>query len=240
MLADSSANAIELSALREHEVKNLVDSIKGLNLTGFKYVSFHAPSKLLFLREDELINILAPIFENSWPVVIHPDIITNYNNWKKFGSLICIENMDKRKKEGRTTVDLQEIFLKLPDASFCFDIAHAKQVDPTMTEAYFMITKFKNRLREIHISSVNTQSKHEPLNFESLIAFKTMAEFIPEDIPIILESPVSHDSIEIEMNVAEYILSNKTGKSSYERSDSAVNIQSIYIASYSIRNYASL
>jgi len=42
-------------------------------------------------------------------------------------------------------------FKNLPEATFCFDIAHAKQVDPTMQEGYKMLKKFKNRLRQIHL-----------------------------------------------------------------------------------------
>ena len=217
LLQDSTANAIELSALREGEVKYLVDAIEGLNLNKFEYISFHAPSKLSSLNEEGLIEMLEPVIRKGWPIITHPDIITNYDNWLKMGNCLCIENMDKRKKIGRTTIDLDEIFYKLPDATFCFDIAHARQVDPTMTEAYCMISKFKSRLKEIHISSVNTQSKHEPLTLESLLSFKKLAEFIPEDIPIILESPIESDKIELEMDLATSVLSRKPNNLFYQK-----------------------
>ncbi|MDE3212088.1 MAG: hypothetical protein KGM98_02545, partial [Bacteroidota bacterium] len=106
VLGNSTANAIELSALREDEVKLLVDSIDHLNLNKFEFISFHAPSKLSHLDEEELIDLLAPIVRRGWPIITHPDIITKYANWERLGKSLCIENMDKRKKIGRTTIDL--------------------------------------------------------------------------------------------------------------------------------------
>ena len=206
LLKRTSANAIELSALREDEVKELIDSINDLDLSKFEYISFHAPSKLINMSEEELINLLEPLVRKGWPIITHPDVITNYKEWEKLGICLSVENMDKRKPIGRTTIDLDEIFNKLPAASFCFDIAHARQVDPTMTEGYLMVNKFKDKLKEIHISSVNTQSKHEPLTFESLLSFKKLAGFIPRNVAIILESPVTEDQIEREMDLATSIL----------------------------------
>ncbi len=227
LLEQSSANAIELSAIREDEVKNLINSIDSLNLQKFDYVSFHAPSKLYSISEEELINMLEPIVQRGWPIITHPDIMSNYENWIKLGNCLCIENMDKRKNIGRTAFDLDQIFYKLPMASFCFDIAHARQVDPTMTEAYCMITKFKSRLREIHISTVNTQSKHEPLTYESLLSFRKLSEFIPDDIPLILESPVTPDRIELEMNLATSILLQQHNIPLHEELESVLKISNM-------------
>lgn len=86
-----------------------------------------------------------------------------------------------------------------------------------------MITKFKNRLKEIHISSVNTQSKHEPITIESLLSFIKIAEFIPENIPIILESPVTPDKIESEMDIATHILMIKTNSPTHQRLEPVLN-----------------
>ena len=72
----------------------------------------------------------------NWPIVVHPDAMFDFSLWREFGNLLCLENMDKRKPVGRTVQELDRIFQELPDASFCFDIGHARQVAPTMTEAY--------------------------------------------------------------------------------------------------------
>lgn len=42
--------------------------------------------------------------------------------------------MDKRKRIGCTAMQLRRFFDELPEATFCFDMGHARQVDPTMHE----------------------------------------------------------------------------------------------------------
>ncbi|MDX1981230.1 MAG: hypothetical protein SFV51_13245 [Bryobacteraceae bacterium] len=59
---------------------------------------------------------------------------TAFALWRRFGSLLCVENMDKRKAIGRTARELNLILQQLPEASFCFDIGHLRQAGPTMTE----------------------------------------------------------------------------------------------------------
>src|SRR3954451_22620697 len=44
-------DAVELSALRDHELPTLVDAIGSLDLDDFEYVSFHAPSRLAAMDE---------------------------------------------------------------------------------------------------------------------------------------------------------------------------------------------
>jgi sugar phosphate isomerase/epimerase len=118
------------------------------------------------------------------------------------GGLLCIENMDKRKTIGRTALELTEVFKRVPDACFCFDIGHAKQVDSTMTEAYFILKQFGPRLRQVHVSEVNTRSKHDPLSVASILAFQEVADLIPENVPLILETPVPEEQIGFELDRA--------------------------------------
>ncbi|HEX5149991.1 MAG TPA: hypothetical protein VFW07_01010 [Parafilimonas sp.] len=222
LLQGSSANAVELSALREDEVKTLIAVLSDLNLDKYEYISFHAPSKLFLMHERELINLVAPVVKKGWPVIVHPDIISDYGAWRQLNNCLCIENMDKRKPTGRTSADMETIFEKLPEASFCFDIAHAHQVDPTMADAYTMVTKFKHRLREIHISSVNTQSQHEGITFEALLSFRKIADFIPA-VPVIIESTVTPDKIETELQLAALSLKKETDKSIIEDFEAVLN-----------------
>jgi hypothetical protein len=210
MLNGKNVNAIELSSLRESEFMALIDEMDKLDLNHFNYISFHAPSKLEDLTENELVEKLAKVVEKKWTIVIHPDVIQNFEIWKKLGKHLCIENMDKRKRIGRTAEDLERIFLNLPEASFCLDIAHARQVDPTMIEALLMINKFKSKLKQIHISEVNSQSRHEPLNWESILAYKKIVDHIPSNIPFILESPVSKDLIDRELKNVSYLFDERS------------------------------
>jgi aryl-phospho-beta-D-glucosidase BglC (GH1 family) len=58
---------------------------------------------------------------------------------------------------------------------FCFDIGHARQVDSTMTKAYFILKTFGSRLRQAHVTEVSTRSKHDPLSLASILAFREVA-----------------------------------------------------------------
>jgi hypothetical protein len=117
--------------------------------------------------------------------------------------------MDKRKPIGQTAKDLVAIFRDLPEATFCFDIGHARQVDPTMSEASTILQCLGDRLRQLHVSEVNTQSRHDALSFESILAFHKVAHLIPQDIPVILESRVEEAEINEEIQTALNALSSK-------------------------------
>lgn len=201
--------AVELSALRERELLPLIRSLDGLDLGQFSYISLHAPSKIKDLSEEELVAALQPVADRRWPIVVHPDVIRGFDVWRRLGEWVCIENMDKRKPTGRTARELEAIFSRLPDATLCFDIGHARQIDPTMCEAVSILHQFGNRLRQIHLSFVNTGSSHEPLNHESIVAFRRVAHLLPSSIPIILETPVQMGRIEMELEKVHSILGDR-------------------------------
>ncbi|MEO8147224.1 MAG: hypothetical protein ABI723_06285 [Bacteroidia bacterium] len=209
LLRKRNIKTIELSSLRETELPDLIAALHDLDLRDFEHVSFHAPSKLSIYSEHQLICFLNKVAEKGWLIIVHPDIISDFSLWQSLGNLLCIENMDKRKNVGRTFADLEKIFNKLPLATFCLDVAHARQVDPTMTEALLMIKKFRTKLKQLHVSDVNTQSFHEPLNLEAILAFSRIAPYIPENLPVILESPVTEDKINSEIEIASMIFDSK-------------------------------
>jgi len=198
-LKGTHAAAIELSALRETELDDLLAALDDLDLERFTYVSFHAPSTLNVFTEEDIVERLMPVLERKWPIVLHPDVITKHALWRRFGEWLCIENMDKRKRVGRTTSELRAVFEELPDASFCFDLAHVRQIDPTMYEARRMLEALGDKIRQIHLSDVNSNCGHERLNYLALSAYHTIAPFLPTDVPVILESPVSEQHIEQEI-----------------------------------------
>jgi hypothetical protein len=68
-----------------------------------------------------------------------------------------------------------------------------------MTEAYLILREFGERLRQVHVSEVNTRSRHDPLSYASILAFQAVAHLIPAHVPLILETPVKEDDIEIEI-----------------------------------------
>ncbi len=180
--------AIELSALREPELPVLLSALSQLDLSSFEYISFHAPSSINPGNENEVVRMLLTIVERGWPVIVHPDIIQTFEIWRSCGAHLLIENMDKRKPVGRTEPELQDLFNDLPDASMCFDVGHARQVDPTMTVASSILRTFRSKIKQLHVSEVDTQSKHRPLTEASRLAFASISEMVPFDVAVIIES----------------------------------------------------
>ena len=200
MLQGKDVHAVELSALRHSELGPLLDGIADLDLSQFSYIAVHAPSKFGADDEEEIVTLLETVCRRGWHVILHPDAIHDFSLWRRLGERLCIENTDKRKPVGRTAPELAKIFDELPEASLCFDIGHARQVDSTMTEAHFILKHFGARLRQVHVSEVNTRSKHDPLSVASILAFQEVADLIPDDIPLILETPVPEEQMAFEMD----------------------------------------
>jgi hypothetical protein len=206
MMQHKPLQAIELSALRQNELAMLVNQIDELELSQFRYISVHAPSSLDPEFEPEALKLLELVSRRGWPIVVHPDAVHRVEEWARFGDLLLIENMDKRKPIGQTAADLAAIFGRLPDAMLCLDLGHARQIDPTMSEATAIFTRFAGKLKQLHISEVSAQSKHDPLTLEAIMAFQRVASFIPQDIPVILESRVEESQIELEIRNASAAL----------------------------------
>lgn len=205
-------NAIELSALREEELEPLLQSLDALQteLGKFFYISFHAPSKREKMTERELVSKLRSVAKRGWAIIVHPDVITDFAIWRDLGEAVCIENMDKRKLIGRTASQLKKVFDELPEATFCFDIGHAWQVDPTMQEADAFLKAFGTRLRQVHMSYVNSASGHERLNDESMEAYKNLARRLGTSIPVILETPVQPTEVDDELAAARAVFGCST------------------------------
>jgi hypothetical protein len=202
--------AVELSALRDAELQPLLAALSSLDVSSYHYVSFHAPSQLTSLSEADLVSHLKTLLPRRWPIIVHPDAITDFRLWEGFGEWLCIENMDKRKPIGRTVEELEQIFRELPQASFCFDIGHARQIDPTMSQAAFLLRAYGDRLKQLHVSEVNSRSKHEALNYTAVTAFRKVAHLVPPTTPLILETPITAEQMQAQVALARETFANTT------------------------------
>jgi sugar phosphate isomerase/epimerase len=195
--------AVELSALRIRELAGLVAFVRDHDLTGFRYVALHAPTDFTAEQERDVVEALLPLArEHQWYVVVHPDSMHDIGIWKAFDQWLCIENMDKRKPAGRSVEELEAVFAYFPMARLCFDIAHARQVDTSMTEAYRILRQFRNRICHLHISEVASNSKHERISNAAVESFRRVLDQLaqlPADVPIIVESPVTPDDVHAEI-----------------------------------------
>lgn len=199
--------AIELSALRERELQPLLDGFGSLDLSPFKYVSMHAPGIFRELPERVIIDKIRSHVPPRVAVVVHPNAISeeHLTDWRALGSSLCIENMDQRKKTGRTVTELKRFFECLPEAGFCLDIGHAHQIDPTMGVAIELLLAFGSKLRHLHVSEVAPDGKHKPMTFVSLAAFEKIEPLVPHDAPLIIESVVTPDEMGHELEAVEDI-----------------------------------
>jgi len=187
LLGETSMTAVELSALRLSELPTLVRALPRLDLQKFQYVSVHAPSRFSRDEEDGVVELLQSV-PVGFPIVVHPDTIHDSQKWRQFGSQLSIENMDRRKYVGRTAEEMSHWFDLLPEARLCLDLAHVHQFDRTMTEAYRFLKKFKEKIRQLHVSELDSTGHHYPLSFGSIRAFREISSMISPDVAIILES----------------------------------------------------
>lgn len=206
ILNTQSFDSIELSALRLSEIEPLVMAIPSLDLARYRYVSLHAPSSFTDDEERWLVDLLLANVPQDWKIVLHPDTLHDFSLWRKFGKRLAIENMDRRKPVGRSLAELLTIFAKLPEASLCFDIGHARQCDSSMTEAFLILTALRNRLVHLHASEVNSESRHERISYGAMLAFRQVASLIPKEIPVIIESRVDPENLVAEADLAQQAL----------------------------------
>jgi hypothetical protein len=201
-LQENESDSLELSALREAELEPLLAALPYLQMDRFKYVSLHAPSHLTHLSESELVAHLMRAKDKVQSIIVHPDIIKDPHIWLPLEDKLVLENMDQRKPSGRNAKEMQWLFERLPKARFCFDIGHARQVDPTLGVAIELLTSFATRLAEIHISEVDADGNHVSISNAAMNSFKRVSPLIPKTVPAIIESIIGPESIADEMSMA--------------------------------------
>jgi hypothetical protein len=191
------SDAVELSALRDHELPALVDALPSLDLGSFTHVSVHAPAGLVELDAESVVELLSRLPE-SWPLIVHPTALSDADLWQGLGSRLCIENMDRRKR-GRTVEELDSVFARLSEARFCLDLGHAVQIDPTLRETVRMLDRYGERLVQLHVSRLGPDCEHLPLDRDASRSFRSLAGRIPADAALVIESEVDHAQIATEI-----------------------------------------
>jgi hypothetical protein len=186
--AAQSSFAVELAALSEPELPGLVRYLEGGPSLPFLYVSVHAPSKHRRIPELDMIAMLERLPPSVDAIVVHPDAIGEPDLYRSLGRRLAIENMDVRKPAGQTADELGVFFDELPEAGLCFDIAHAKSIDPSMGEGERILDAFGDRLRHVHLSSLDARCHHVSLTEDDESLFAALLNRC-RDVPWILEAP---------------------------------------------------
>ncbi len=181
--------AIELSVLCEDEIDGLASYLGGDPALAFRYLSIHGPSKGRAMSESALVDVLVELGAHAQAVVMHPDTMEDPVPYRSLGRKLVLENMDARKDDGRTVEELDRWFAELPEAGFCFDIAHAWSVDDTMVAGADLLDAFRKRLRHLHVSSLAPDLHHTSLTGEHEELFTPLLQRCL-DVPWILEAPL--------------------------------------------------
>lgn len=181
--------AVELSALAEQELDGLIRYLQGGPPLPFRYLSVHGPSKNRAMPEPDLVAILGSLAPLVSAIVMHPDTISDPSPYRQLGRKLVLENMDARKPDGRTATELAPWFGELPEAGFCFDVAHAWSIDQTMGVGTDLLDAFRGRLRYLHVSSLSDELHHVPLTAEHEELFAPLLDRC-RDVPWILEAPL--------------------------------------------------
>jgi hypothetical protein len=183
----------ELAALSEQELPSLLSYLlggaPGADAPTFHYLSVHAPSKQLRMAEPKLVDCLSRLPAYVDAIVVHPDVIDDPGEYRRLGARLVLENLDTRKSGGRSAEELAPYFAELPDAGLCLDVAHARDVDPTMAGAHALLDRFAGRLRHLHVSSLDADGHHVPLRADDEDAFRPVLQRC-RDVPWILEAPL--------------------------------------------------
>jgi hypothetical protein len=186
---ETSGFAAELAALSEDELPGLEAFFAAGPELPFAYLSVHAPVKHLRMPEAELVRRLGRLAPVVDAIVVHPDAMDDPRAYRSLGSYLVLENMDARKPTGRTVAELQPMFAALPEAGFCLDLAHVLTIDPTLAEGERLLDAFAGRLRQLHLSSIDEECRHQPLTAEHEARFSALLRRCP-DVPWILEAPL--------------------------------------------------
>lgn len=186
--ASVSSVAVELSAISEEELPSLISYMQLQPLLPFRYISVHGPSKQRRLDECQLVEQLQALPPCVDVIVMHPDTFEEPSAYQPLGRRLVLENMDARKHDGRTTTELERYFEVLPEAGLCFDIAHAKSIDPTLIAGEEILNVFASRLRHVHLSSLDPEAHHISITDEDEIGYQSLLQKC-RDVPWILEAP---------------------------------------------------
>jgi sugar phosphate isomerase/epimerase len=140
------------------------------------------------MAERDLVASLLGLAARADAIVMHPDTIESPEAFLALAHTLVLENMDAGKSDGCNVEQLARSFAALPHAGFCFDIAHAWSLDPSMGLAAELLDAFRSRLRHVHVSSLSPELHHIPLTEDDEELFMPLLERCL-DVPWILEAP---------------------------------------------------
>ncbi len=162
------ADAIELSFATPTELFAYRLSEQAIkDIKNFKFVSIHAPSDEVKYGANpatqkiiERLRFLCDKLPIAG-IVLHPDVIDDFEILDQSGLPFLLENMDRRKSYGTHPKQFQELKRKY-GFGFVLDLEHAYEQDSSMQLAREFIDVMGDRLKHLHVSGCNESEIHVP------------------------------------------------------------------------------
>jgi hypothetical protein len=165
---------IELCAIVAPLVTSLAEYLatEG-DVAAFSRVSLHAPVGIASPNEAIEELLLLPL---DGDVILHPDVYGRSDAVAELGPRAVFENMDVAKRFGRTNEDLTTILERFPEAGFCLDVAHVWTNDQTLSLGHALIDAFGARLRQLHVSGIESDGTHRETTRDDLALYAPLME----------------------------------------------------------------
>jgi sugar phosphate isomerase/epimerase len=189
--AASGWRFLELTAITVERLNALAPFLRSSRaaLDPFDRVSIHAPAREALGSIDAVMAQVTSL-NDSFDIVLHPDVYMGERSVHNLGSRAVFENMDCQKDFGRDVAGLEPVFSMFPEAGFCLDVAHVWTNDPTLGLAYELVDSFGHRLRQLHVSGIERDGAHRPTTHDDLDLYEPVLERC-RHVPWLLEAELA-------------------------------------------------
>lgn len=205
LASELGCNAVEFGFHTGENIEELRQIISSVDLTLFDRVSIHAPCHKRYDRNEATDTLLRHVHEvvelsGAVCVVLHPDVVDDWDIIVESGIPFAIENMDCRKDFGQTVEDMVWLHERT-DLPVVIDLNHCKSNDATMRLAEDMVETFRGNIAQFHLSGYTEY--HEPLHVTEQL---DIIRYVDTSIPIIVESNM--DDLDGVRDEYEYIMAH--------------------------------
>ena len=206
----TGCEAVEVNFPKDYNERDWISEIPTSALDSFKRVSVHLPKipaegEYGQYADNDGTEVVFGMYKrlktlrNIDAVIVHPNMVSDFDVLPRFGQKVLLENLDKRNTRYTRPEDFRELFSDSSPFGMILDLNHVFTHDPSMRRAKEFYDAYGDRVGEIHLSGFT--ELHEPL-------FRTKQDEIIYSIqdfstPIILEGTMKPEELSLEM---EYVL----------------------------------
>jgi hypothetical protein len=147
-------------------------------------MSVHTP-RFTAQQESRVADVLGPL---DVPMIVHADRVRNPARWRLFGPRTVIENIADPAKFGSSAENLDTVFARLPEASFCLDVSHAFGAGgPALVRE--LAWRYRDRLTQLHVGCVGVPVWPDDRLPEDAALVRLAWDTADKEVPVIVERP---------------------------------------------------